>query len=684
MGYEPRLITPFVDSGLQKYYKPYIIGNEAFPDIQNAYAYRGVVKKREGFRLFAVLPGGDKPVQGLKNWIDPSTLGNTSIAFSQTKAYRYDSVSGLYVDITFLAFGNGAGGLPGTAFSFGNGPNDYFWASNYAGSLWVTNGLKFTTAGFPATANGIFYWNGTPGALGVSGGWSVHQPQVDGTPTYLDGALIILPYKGRLVVLNTIEGNASGTSTNTFPARARWSQIGTPYVPLGGGFTTSPPPPYSTDANAWRSDIPGRGGFIDADTSERIVSADIVRDTLIVGFQRSTWRLRYTGNEVLPFLWERLNTQFGAESTYSNVAFDEAVLFFSRYGWIGSTTNDVARIDLDIPDDSFSAEATDKSFTGLNRIQAIRDYFRQFAYWTFQSVGSEDANQIYSYNYNDRKWAIYTPSVGIRVFGSFNNTADQTWATLNSATDTWELYNSQDDTWSNIGAGQNTGFPFIIGGDANGNIYQMFEFFRTTSSDNGTNFDFVVATKRFNPYLDKGLKCRMGYVDIYCSTSFGGEITLQHFIDDQYDPVFTRTIKLYPSAVTDISNIAVGVITTVTTTLPHDLTSGQSITLSSIAGSAGNVLNNQTPIVTVLTPTTFTVPVDTTGLAYVTAGYIYYGIFDEGSAKYTRVYLGAIGHMHQFVFTLSDEQLADPIKGTAQFELQGLVIWTRPMGMIRG
>src|SRR6266480_6487526 len=150
MSYEPKLIAPFENSGLKKWYKPWITGAEAFPQIENVYARRGVVRKREGFRLLAALPAADKPVQGLKNWINPATLNESLIAFSQTKSYVFNDGTQSFNDITHLS--------DGTAFTFGNGTNDYFWGSNYAGSLWIANGKGLTTAApFPLLANGIFY-----------------------------------------------------------------------------------------------------------------------------------------------------------------------------------------------------------------------------------------------------------------------------------------------------------------------------------------------------------------------------------------------------------------------------------------------------------------------------------------------------------------------------------------------
>ncbi len=752
MSYEPRLIAPF-ENGLNKYYKPWIIAKEAFPVISNAYTWRGNLRKREGYRLFGTLPGvtPDHPVQGLKIWLNPSSLNETLVAFSLTKSYVWNTTVPEFQDITFLGYGGPGYTNPGQAFSWSNGANDYFWTSNYAGVMWTTNNL---------TADHIKYWDGTNGAVGVSGGWYTFQPTVSGVDT-LDASLMILPYKGRLVALNTME------STGNYPSRARWSQLGTPFtgnvaaqaitnitagnptvvsmantsqfqigqlagftdilgnigsVLNGNSFNVSAivantsitvdidttgltytsgglakgvgtikaPATFSVDPFAWRDDIPGHGGFVDADTSQRIVTADIIRDTLIVFFQRSTWRLRYTGNEQLPFIWERLNTQYGAESTYSNIAFDDAALAYSRFGWIASSTNDVARIDMDIPDDSFAIESQDGTLTGLSHVQGIRDYYRNFAYWTYQTPPNTADNEIYAYNYIDKKWAVFNPTDSIKCFGSYKTTLDYTWANLNTPQDTWENYSTPDDTWSSFTAGSNNNFPLILGGDGAtsgdtvGNVYQMFEFFTTPSTDNAVNFGFNITTKRFNPYIQEGMRCRMAYVDLYMTALVGGEITFQHFIDDQNIPIATRNVQLSARGPYLISAITPGAsTTTITTSVPHGLTTGQTISIYDIIGTIGSVLNNQNLVVTVTTTTAFTVAVDTSGLVYISGGFVQYYSTQRGTATYTRIFLGVSANFHQFVLNMSDSQISDPVKGAAQFELQGLVIWTRKDGRIK-
>ena len=114
---------------------------------------------------------------------------------------------------------------------------------------------------------------------------------------FLHQALALIPYKDRLLAFNTFEGTTLAGSTQ-FPQRLRYSQNGDPTDQFDG----------------WRSDIPGRGGFIDAPTSEHIVSIAFIRDILIVSCERSTWQIRYTGNAILPFVWDEINSHYGSEA----------------------------------------------------------------------------------------------------------------------------------------------------------------------------------------------------------------------------------------------------------------------------------------------------------------------------------------------------------------------------------
>ena len=669
MSYEPRLIAPFEDGGLVEYYKPWLIGNQAFAVLDDAYAWRGSIRKREGYALLAVLP--TTPIQGLRTYIlnTGSAINEQLVGFSTTKSYLLvSSPSTQFNDISFFQSG-------GAAISWTGSATDFFWTSNFAGSLWTTNNV-----------DPLRFWNGTPGALAVSGGWNNQRPTLNGS-NVLQRCLLVIPYKGRLVVLNTVEGTinpvtGAPTASSFYFQRARWCQLGTPYVPTSGGDpVVVPPAPFVTDASAWRDDIPGRGGYVDADTSERIVSAAIIRDTLIVFFQNSTWRLRYTGNEVLPFIWERINTQYGAEATFSQIPFDEHALAFSRRGFIAADTNSVNRIDEKIPDQTFFEMKFGSSAASMQRIHGIRDYYRQTAYWCYQDTDStgSDNNRVLAYSYLDKTWARFRQP--FRCFGYYKQFDDLQWQ---NATFSWD---SANFPWQGSEQSQ---FPLVVAGDvSNGNVYTVYDMVDVSQDKGGTvsasNFGFDIRTKRFSPYMDIGHKSKLSYIDIYCTMAPGGEITVNHYIDDQSVPVITKKATLFNRSVLPISSITPGIATTqIVFDNLHFLSTGDSVTLGAIFGDIGNVLNNQTFVVTVVNTTTITIPVNTNGLTYTSGGYSYQFVLQgRGDAAYIRVFLGAIGRMHQIQFTLSDDQIADPIKGARQFELQGFVAWFRKEGRIR-
>lgn len=651
MGYEPRLIAPFEGGGLITYYKPWLIGNEAFPNLQDAYCWRGVVRKREGFSLLATI--ATTPIQGLRTYF--TKTGNEQLlAFSTTKAYLLISTPSIqFSDISTFQ-------TSGAAISWTGGVNDFFQSTNYALSLWVTNNV-----------DPLRFWNGS-----TVNGWNDQQPLLFGT-TRLTTTKLIIAYKGRLVALSPTEGGVAFTN------RARWSQIGNPYVSATGADpAVVPPAPFTTagNDNAWRSDIPGKGGFIDADTNEQIISWAIIRDVLIVFFQRSTWRLRYTGNEVLPFLWERLNTQYGSESSSSTITFDDGALTFSRYGFIKSDTNAVARIDEKIPDQSFFQMKFGTSLATLSRVQGVRDYYRQTAYWCYEDVEDETGsnNQVLAYNYLDKTWAIFNQP--FRCFGYYKQFFDLQWQ---NATFTWE---SANFPWAGDEQSQ---FPQVVAGDVtNGNVYITYETTNDSQdfggTDNVANFGFTIATKRINPYIDKGLRCRLAYVDIYASTRAGSEITVQLFTDDNDStPTITKVATMYRKGQIQISSVTPGNPTTITAVMDHGLVTGQETEVDGVIGTVGDAINGISFPITSTSSTTFTIPVNTNGFTYTSGGYFYGTVLASGDAKYTRVFFGAIARMHQIVITLSPDQISDTVQGQAQFEMQGLVIWTRPEGRIK-
>ncbi len=233
-----------------------------------------------------------------------------------------------------------------------------------------------------------------------------------------------------------------------------------------------------TGATAWRQDIPGQGNFIDAATQEDIVSAQFIKDTLVVFFESSSWALSYTANQVQPFTWIKINTELGAEAFASTVPFDKVVLTIGNVGIHACNGVNVERIDDKIPDTIFDIHT---GTSAIARVAGIRDYFVEQVYWTFPNskadrFSSTFPNQIIVYNYKTGSWAINDDS--ITAFGYFfaDDTSSVSWLSLTPWLSQTPWISGLNQPQSQLVlAGNQEGFMFIIdaGQTRNASVIQV-------------------------------------------------------------------------------------------------------------------------------------------------------------------------------------------------------------------
>lgn len=385
------------------------------------------------------------PVMGI-NRQDIATEGiDNTIYFDEVNAYQYASGG-------FQQFP--AGGSP----TWTGDQTQFFWSANYQGTdasiktFFVTNNNIENTVSFDP----IRYYDTS---------WHDLTPLVDGTNSLIQ-ALLIIPYYGRLLALNTWEGTvAMGVPTaKNYYARVRFSKLGD-----------------ATAANSWRSDQFGLGGFLDAPTNESIVSAAFFRNTLIVYFEYSTWQLRYIGEYGIPFIWERVSSDFGSVSTFSSIVFDKGVLAVSNRGIISASAGGVDRVDEQIPETVFSMQISSSTSTVNNQafVHGIRDFEKEIVYWNYIDsanvpfVPLEDnsnpvfPNTVLLYNYRNNTWAQFRDTV--TCFGSAQFSTGVTWDSLTALWDSsisWDSQDSQVDT-NYIVSGNQQGFIHLYeyGGD---------------------------------------------------------------------------------------------------------------------------------------------------------------------------------------------------------------------------
>lgn len=554
MAFDRFLIAP-INTGLETDLKAWLIPDDAYAQLNNAYVFRGRVKKRFGSRytgtgwssafnqplfsrlrvnigttngsgnlgvtvpgvifeigqqfsvgaqVFTVFQNGTPAAMKATTGTGTGTFNTTSGAVVisgaaiNTIVYFYSAqpVMGL-TQYETLGVNNAPAFAfdPQFAYKFSAGSwvkeptaiwhgddTDFFWASNYQGItdedfvMFVTN-YQAAVPTPAVTDDPIWFYNGTVWGSYVSftptpaaGTFNYTTLRPDGS--YLLTARIILPFKDRLIALNTIERNGTSGENDQFVNRCRFSINGSPFATnttvVGADFANAsyawlePNKVLNVTVGAANATAKGSGaGFIDAATDEEIISAEYIKDRLIVYFERSTWELVYTGNQVQPFVWQKINTELGADATFSIVPFDKAVLGIGNVGVHACNGSNVERIDSKIPDQVFQIN---KKNEGVKRVAGVRDYFSEMVYWTFPTGNaSKYPNRILVFNYQNGAWAFNDDC--ITTWGYFEQQDDITWS---STTLTWEEF---DATWTSgvveanfrqVIAGNQQGYVFIV------------------------------------------------------------------------------------------------------------------------------------------------------------------------------------------------------------------------------
>jgi len=445
MPYDKFLIAPLTQ-GVQQNVKPWLLLDESFQQMKNMYTWRGSVKKRVGGRVMNGSKGAPQNQLFTRLRINIGTTdGNGDLAgnipgvvtadkvgmafscgdevFTVTTAgtpgvmlttgaattHTFDTTSGAYViagadattDVYFypsdpvmalstyeilganntsvesllafdtqfaykFVFSNGWTRQSNGVSTWTGTNSDFFRTTNYRGTA-ANNFFMFITNNVQADA--MRYWDGTTfNAFG-----SLNTTQTQGTD-FIITCKFMMSFKRRLIFFNVLE-DVSGTATR-FSNRIRFSQTGSATESV-------------TPSTAWTTDTVGKGGFLEAPTKEDIISAELIKDRLIVFFERSTWELVFTGNDILPFRFQRIDSELGVESLNSVIPFDKVVLGFGDSGIHESNGINVDRIDNMIPDTIYDVS---NSNSGPSRVYGIRDYWTELVYWSFPSTNEQDGN----------------------------------------------------------------------------------------------------------------------------------------------------------------------------------------------------------------------------------------------------------------------------------------------------
>jgi len=371
------------------------------------------------------------------------------------------------------------------------------------GGAYASAGIvQYLTNRFDKTKDCLRWYDGDPTdgnvttpTLNGNKGWVNFAPPLSRLPFsiadlpaavyYLVGARMIVPFKDRLLFLGPVVQTSAVNSQIYLSDTIIYSQNGTPYYT--SSFTRDPattidnyplfpltPPgffpillPTNQTANpsAYFVDIPGFGGFIEAGTEEEIRTVSTNEDVLLVGFERSQTRVVYSGNDIIPFNFFLINSEYGSTSTFSAVNLDKGVITRGSRGFVITSQTNCSRIDVEIPDEVFQVSALQN---GTERFCSQRDFINEWIYFTYPwsdiTTGTtfKYPNYTLQFNYRDNSWAVNFESY--TTYGLFRRQSGFTWQTVGNEFASWEAWNqpwnsgTSDLLQPEVAAGNQQGF----------------------------------------------------------------------------------------------------------------------------------------------------------------------------------------------------------------------------------
>lgn len=510
MVVQKRLIAPFT-IGLENDMKPWLQQEDAMERLEDCYIYQGSIKKRFGYRLilgslYNSMLGStignsgesgtieiDLPVDpteittgqifwvGTKKYIitsrDPlqispddgtisinletkkveiTTDPNTSIRFSsalpviglrlrESFETNFEEMVAFDPKLSYHIQGDKFEALKGKTWTASD--SHYMWTVNYRGQRAYENYLYAVN------------YNGDDGIAylpSYSDTWTTIFPKTsDGK---LKSSKMLIGFRNHLIAINTIEdvNEVDTTKQNkVFPSRARWSQFGDP----------------RNEDTSWL-DNEGRGGFIDAPTRQNAISCAVVGGQLLVGFERSTWELRYRGDPFITFEWILIDPELGIESTFSHVSIGNTLIGIGNVAVTQSTPSNVRRIDQKIPKEVYKYH---NCCQNIERVYGIRDHLQELIYWSVpdQQNKHKFPNKILVYNYNMNTWSYFNES--FTCYGYYQKRSGITWKTVGQYYPTWAAWKMPwrsgrtQSAFPEIAAGNQQGIVFVIEQENNTN-----------------------------------------------------------------------------------------------------------------------------------------------------------------------------------------------------------------------
>ncbi len=473
-----------------------------------------------------------------------------------------------------------------------------------------------------------------------------------GPPVLVQTCRFMFSIKTRLLLLDTLEG---GTR---FGQRMRWCRAGNP----------------AAAGNNWDQVIPGNGGFVDAPTSDNIISAKELQGIILVQFTNSYWTIKPTSDPALPFRWDKINDFRASDAPYGGIGHDRYVITFGKRGIVACDAVEVTRIDDKIK--SFVTNEVNTTF--FKQVYSERNYADRRSWTLYPSAANESTTSDYALIRTEEEgaWSVYKvqtldrngnpANMSCLGFGEVSQDLSfQDFDGRPGAPDQSFEQFANETFQSFFVEGQSEVF---LGGDQVGRVL----FLEKDGDDLGAAIDFELTSSGWNPFKDQGVSAQMGYIDFYLDADKNTQFTVEFYSGDISSPYETQQMNCLPNLgfIADIQYVDLTNPVTITAD-SSGLNTGDEVFVYGINGTIE--ISDGPFTVTVIDENTITLDgVDATGYtAYISGGQLVEREFDNVRC-WKRAFAGGKGYQHFVRITNSgiDDQLA----------IHSYVPWFRPAG----
>ncbi len=617
---------------------------DSFQNIENGFIHRQVLQSRKGFKKFSTGHSltGHLPtrVTGIFQNVITSTGAVETLVFDQNFAYKYNESTNAFDRITF------GGSLAGFA-GFGlTARDDYISGVTYPAKN-GDNRFVFTSRGMPAAnPTGVFFYNGTNILDYTDGGMGNDNPDyIQFATGDITRAVHVISFIGRLNFVGPTIGSRLFQNGMLHSATATADGLGDNYNASGAGllllntndvirgavisgfsialnlnkstwmldptgdafipyFKRRLPSVLGTDASfssvAWNDEVHsiGRTGILSTkgrqslriDNKIPFFTGDEIEGTkfeeIYGGFDRANSQ----------FMWAYIDRGTGSNTQdkvlVENYEEKSWSVYDQRFSCFGESTNGQRLVWNDI-------NATNNPAWG--RMDTTEEIWNKIGRGeeTEKTLAGDDAGFIYELNqdFDDYFVIIETPGIS-KASSAVITTDDQAFAVGDKVVIT-EV----------VGMTEINGLEAIVTAQTISTITININTTNFTPWSSGGNVSKVISFKAetipFNPYRDRGARCRISHVEFLLDTN-GGNLRLDILMDGEATP-FKSNVLLKPGKVIvggvtaiDITGDPAIEITTVNTS---GLVNGNVVSFANVEGTTE--LNGNLYSVSEVTSTTF-------------------------------------------------------------------------------